>query len=202
MTPVDCPGGRNGTAVIGKVKGTLLVARLEYLRAQGADSAERVLRRLSEEDRTLLAGALLPGTWYAAGVLQRLENTIAALLARGERQRLYRDMGRYSAEANLGPAGALHTFLRTGDPQFLLRNVPLLYGTQHDTGRRDYQQTGQRSALLRTLEAEETSVDDCLTTVGWLERGVELSGGRTVRVEERACRATGAAACQYHCEWT
>jgi len=80
--------------------------------------------------------------------------------------------------------------------------VPLLYGTQHDTGRRDYQQTGQRSALLRTLEAEETSVDDCLTTVGWLERGVELSGGRTVRVEERACRATGAAACQYHCEWT
>ncbi len=189
-------------AIIGKVKGTLLVARMKYLRAQGSDSAERVLRRLSEEDRQLLAGTLLPDSWYAAGVLQRLENTIAAILARGERHRLYRDMGRYSAETNLGPAGLHRPYLREGDPQFLLRNVPLLYGTQHDAGRRDYVQTGQRSAVLRTLEAEETSVDDCLTTVGWLERGLELSGGRTVRVEERACRAKGAEACQYHCEWT
>jgi uncharacterized protein (TIGR02265 family) len=191
-----------GAAVIGKVKGTLLAARLSYLRAQGTASAERVLRRLSEEDRRLLAGALLPGDWYPAGVLQRLENTIAALLAQGERHRLYLDMGRFSAETTLGPGGVHRRYLREGDPQFLLSHVPVLYGTQHDTGRRDYVQTGPRSGVLRTLEAEETSLDDCLTTVGWLERGVELSGGRAVKVVERTCRARGAEACQYHCEWT
>jgi uncharacterized protein (TIGR02265 family) len=187
--------------VIGKVKGTLLIARMKYLRAQGVDSAERVLRRLSEEDRRVLADALLPSSWYSAGVLLRLETTIAALLAFGDRHQLFRDMGRFSAETNLGQAGIQRAYLRDGDPQFLLRHVPQMYGAQHDTGRREYVQTGERSAVLRTLEAEEVRVDDCLTTIGWLERGVELSGGRAVRVVEQECRARGGAACEYHCEW-
>ncbi len=187
--------------MIGKVKGTLLIARMKYLRAQGEDSAERVLRRLSEEDRRVLADTILPSTWYAAGVLQRLETTTAALLARGDREHLFREMGRFSAETNLGPAGVQRPYLRVGDPQFLLRQVPQMYATQHDTGRREYVQVGERSAVLRTVDAEETSLDDCLTTIGWLVRGIELSGGRAVKVVEPVCRARGGAACEYHCEW-
>jgi uncharacterized protein (TIGR02265 family) len=187
--------------VIGKVKGTLLLSRMKYLRAQGEDSAARILRRLSEDDRRVLAERILPSTWYEAGVLQRLETTIAALLARGDRQHLFREMGRFSAETNLGPAGVQRPYLRESDPQFLLRQVPQMYGAQHDTGRREYVQTGERSAVLRTLDAEETSLDDCLTTVGWLERGIELSGGRAVQVVEPVCRAKGGPLCEYHCEW-
>ena len=187
--------------MIGKVKGTLLIARMKYLRAQGTESADRVLRRLSEEDQRVVGGMLLPSTWYPAGVLLRLETTIAALLARGDRHQLFRDMGRFSAETNLGPTGVQRPYLREGDPQFLLRHVPRMYSAQHSAGRREYQQTGERSAVLRTLEAEEASVDDCLTTVGWLERAVELSGGRSVRVVERQCRVNGGANCEYHCEW-
>lgn len=187
--------------MIGKVKGNLLLARMKYLRAQGVESAERVLRRLTEEDRRVLSDAILPGAWYAAGVLQRLETTIAALLARGDRKQLFRDLGRFSAETNLGQDGVQRPYLRQGDPQFLLRHVPQLYGSQHDTGRREYLQTGERSAVLRTLDAAEVSADDCLTTIGWLERGVELSGGRAVRVVEPECRARGGARCEYRCEW-
>ncbi len=187
--------------MIGKVKGTLLIARMKYLRAQGPESADRVMRRLSEEDLDVLTGMLLPSSWYAAGVLLRLDTTIAALLARGDRHRLFRDMGRFSAETNLGPSGVQRPYLREGDPQFLLRHVPRMYGTQHSAGRREYRQTGDRSAVLRTLEAEEPSPDDCLTTVGWLERAVELSGGRAVRVVELQCQARGGPHCEYRCEW-
>jgi uncharacterized protein (TIGR02265 family) len=194
-------GGRNGTSVIGKVKGNLLIARLKYLRAQGVDSTERVFRRLSQEDRQVISEALVPDSWYPAGVLLRLETTIAALLALGDRHQLFRDMGRFSAEANLGPSGVQRPYLREGDPQFLLAHLPKIYGSQHDTGRREYLKTGERSAVVRTLDAGETSVDDCLTTVGWLQRAVELSGGRAVRVVEQECRARGSAHCEYHCEW-
>lgn len=187
--------------MIGKVKGSLLAARMKYLRAQGTGSADRVLRHLSEEDQRVVAGTLQPDGWYAAGVLLRLDLTIAALLARGDRQRLFRELGRFSAETNLGPDGIQRLYLREGDPQFLLKHVPSLYGAQHSAGRREYQQTGDRSALLRTLEAEDPSPDDCLTTVGWLERAVELSGGRAVRVVELQCQARGGAHCEYRCEW-
>lgn len=187
--------------MVGKVKGTLLIARMKYLRAQGTESTDRVLRRLSEEDQQVLAGMLLPSSWYPAGVLLRLDTTIAALLARGDRQQLFRDMGRFSADTNLGPSGVQRPYLREGDPQFLLRHVPRMYTTQHSDGRREYQQTGDHSAVLRTLEAEKPSADDCLTTIGWLERAVELSGGRAVRVVERQCRARGGASCEYQCDW-
>ncbi len=187
--------------MFGNVKGSLLAARLKYLRAQGNGSTERVLRHLSEEDQRVVSGTLLPESWYPAGVLLRLDLTIAALLAKGDRQRLFRDLGRFSADTNLGPTGLQRTWLREGDPQFLLRQLPNLYGSQHSAGRREYQQTGDRSAVLRTLEAEEPSADDCLTTVGWLERAVELSGGRAVRVVELKCQARGGPHCEYRCEW-
>jgi uncharacterized protein (TIGR02265 family) len=185
----------------GKVKGTLLVARMRYLRAQGPESAERVLRRMTEADRAVLGGILLPSSWYPADLLLRLEMTIAALLAEGDRSRLFLSMGRFSADANLGPTGVQRPYVREGDPHFLLRNLPRLYATQHTVGERTYEPAGARAAVVRTLEADDANAEDCLTAVGWLARAIEMSGGRSPRVLETQCRARGAGFCEYRCEW-
>ncbi len=184
------------------VKGTLLIARMKYLRAQGTDSGERVMRRLSQADQAVLRGMLLPSSWYAADVLLRLEMTIAAVLARGDRAALFKDMGRFSADTNLGEKGVQRPFLRENDPHFLLRNVPRMYTAQHSDGTRTYEQTGLRSAVVRTLTGEAPNAEDCLTTIGWLKRAIELSGGVTTVVEETQCRALGASCCEYRCSWT
>jgi uncharacterized protein (TIGR02265 family) len=191
-----------GPAAAGNVKGTLVIARMKYLRAQGQEAAERVLRRLSQADQQVLRGMLLPSTWYAADMLMRFEMTIAAVLAKGDRRALFVDMGHFSADTNLGPSGVQRPYLREGDPHFLLRNVPRMYASQHSGGTRTYEQTGKKSAVLRTLEAGgEVNADDCLTAVGWLRRAIELSGGKSVTVDETRCRATGAPCCEYVCSW-
>jgi uncharacterized protein (TIGR02265 family) len=184
----------------GNVKGTLLLARMKYLRARGDEDAERVLRRMTVADQQALRGMLLPSTWYPAGLLLRLELTTAALLARGDRRQLFIDLGRFSADTNLGPTGVQRAYLRDGDPHYLLRNVPRMYSAQHSDGTRSCEETGPKSATVRT-EGGETSADDCLTTVGWLKRAIELSGGRIVTVEETRCRARGATSCEYVCRW-
>lgn len=183
------------------VKGTLLMARMKYLRAQGPERCERVLKHVSTQDQAVLRGVLLPSSWYRADVLLRLEMTIAAVLARGDRSELFMDMGRFAAETNLGPKGVQRPYLREGDPQFLLRNVPQMYASQHSVGTRTYEQIGPRSALIRTLEGEEPDAEDCLTAVGWLERAIALSGARDVKVLETTCRARGASCCEYRCAW-
>ncbi len=187
--------------VTGKVKGTLLLARMRYLRARGEETTQRILRRLPEVDQTLLRGMLLPSSWYPAVVLQRIDTAAAALLARGDRRHFFVELGRFSAETNLGPTGVQRPYLREGEPQFLLRHVPLMYAAQHEGGRRTYEQAGDRAAVLRTFDSEQTDADDCLTAVGWLQRAVELSGGRNVRVLESQCRVRGAPHCEYRCEW-
>ena len=76
-------GDANGT-----VKGTLVIARMKYLRARGPEDFERVLRRMSAADQQVLRGMLPPSSWYPADVVLRLEMTAAAILSRGERRQL------------------------------------------------------------------------------------------------------------------
>ncbi len=185
----------------GTVKGTLVVARMKYLRAQGPDSAERVLKRMSQADQSVLRGLLLPSTWYPADLLLRLEMTIAAVLARGDRRALFLDMGTFSADTNLGANGVQRPYLRENDPHFLLRNVPRMYASQHSGGVRSYEQTGARGAVIRTIDGKPPDSEDCLTAIGWLKRAVELSGGRAVTVIETQCRARGGVCCEYVCNW-
>lgn len=190
------------TVLTGNVKGTLVIARMKYLRAQGAEATERVLKRLSQADQAVLRGMLLPSTWYAVDLLMRLEMTIAAVLAKGDRRALFLDMGHFSADTNLGPGGVQRPYLRADDPHFLLQSVPRMYATQHSAGVRTYEQTGPRGAVIRTVAGEEPDAEDCLTAVGWLKRAIELSGGRDVTVTETQCRARGATCCEYACGWS
>jgi uncharacterized protein (TIGR02265 family) len=190
------------TVLTGSVKGTLVVARMKYLRAQGTEASERVLKRLSQADQAVLRGMLLPSTWYPVDLLLRLEMTIAAILAQGDRRALFLDMGHFSADTNLGPGGVQRPFLREGDPQFLLQSVPRMYAAQHSAGARTYERTGPRGAVIRTIAGEDPDAEDCLTAVGWLKRAIELSGGRAVTVSETQCRARAATCCEYACSWT
>ena len=185
----------------GKVKGTLLIARVKYLRARGDESFERVLRRLSAADQQVVRGMLLPSGWYAADLVLRFEMTIVALLARGERRELFLDMGRFTADTNLGPSGVQRPYLKEGDPHFLLRNVPRMYSAQHAGGVRTYTFLEAKAAVIRTLDGEDANAEDCLTAVGWLRRSIELSGGRIVTVDETQCRGRGARCCEYVCRW-
>jgi hypothetical protein len=185
----------------GKVKGTLLLARMKYLRARGDEAFERVLRRMSSTDQQVLRGMLLPSGWYAADLVLRFEMTIVALLSRGDRRELFLDMGRFTADTNLGPAGIQRPYLKEGDPHFLLRNVPRMYSAQHAGGVRTYTFLDPKAAAIRTLDGDEANAEDCLTAVGWLKRAIELSGGKIVTVDERECRGRGASCCEYVCRW-
>jgi hypothetical protein len=174
---------------------------MKHLRARGPEETERVLRRLSAEDQQVLRGMLLPSSWYSADIVSRLETAVVALISHGDRRELFLDLGRFSADANLGPKGVQRPYVREGDPHFLLRNVPRMYSAQHSDGVRTYEQTSTTGAIIRTMDGGEVSVDDCLTTVGWLRRAIELSGGRIVTVDETQCRARGAGCCEYACRW-
>lgn len=199
--PLNLSPGVPSAGPLGNVKGTLVLARMKYLRARGGDETERVLRRLSAADQQVLRGVLLPSSWYPGDLLLRFEMTIVALLARGDRKELFLDMGRFTAETNLGPTGVQRPYLREGDPHFLLKNVPRMYAMQHRGGQRTYEEAGRRAATIRTLSGEEPNAEDCLTAVGWLRRAIELSGGRIVTVEETRCRSRGAECCEYLCRW-
>lgn len=182
------------------VKGAILGARLKFVRDRGGAAAlEKVLARLPAPDREILSGWILPISWYPLDLELRLDDAIADVLSPGDRAGIFVEMGRESAQANL--TGAQAPFVKAGHPHFFLANVPRMYATYHSQGRRSYEKTSARSAVVKTFDAERVSQDDCLTVAGWLERALQLSGAGTPRVSEAQCRARGAPHCEYRCEW-
>lgn len=201
-SPIGGAAGEPPPRPTDKVKGTLLIARMKFLRGQGEVPVGAVLSLLAPGDREILQGILLPSTWYPGELLARLEATMASVIARGDRARVFTEMGRFAAQANLGPNGVQRPYLREGDPHHLLERVPRMYLSQHTRGRRSYERTGARSALILTHDSDEAGGDDCQMVAGWLERAIQLSGGVDASVTETRCRAHGDDACEYRCSWT
>ena len=183
-----------------RIKGTLLLARLRFLRAKGEGALEQVIQTMSAEEQRQLRGMILPSSWYPLQLLRGLESAMVAALRYASRTELFRDMGAATATANLTGTGSQRVYVRESDPHFLLRHSPYIYASAHTSGSRSYEPTGEHSAVLRTTRSE-VHREDCLTTVGWLGRAIEIAGGRDVRVVETQCSAEGAPCCEYRCEW-
>lgn len=180
-----------------KVKGSIIRSRLEILRTRGV--FDEVMAQLPEADRAVWTGLVLAGSWYSFEMSQRLDGAIAKVLGRGDTRKAFLEMGRASADANLG--GVHKAYVRAGNPHHLLSCAPQIYKQYYDKGHRTYEQLSPKSGVLRTFEAEDVTANDCLTVVGWHERAIEMCGGRDVRVKETLCRARGDDHCEYHCSW-
>jgi len=182
------------------IKGNVLLSRLKYVRERGGEEAfEQVMSRLTPEDQKVLRGWILPISWYSFELNQHLDSAIARVFSPDDKSRVFKEMGRASADANL--AGPQRPFLREGDPHGMLANAEKIYAAYYQAGRRTYERTGDRSGVLRTFDAETFSATDCLTVVGWHERAIELCGGKNPKVVETRCRARGDPHCEYAVSW-
>lgn len=181
-----------------QIKGSVLKSRLSFVEQHaGTEGVQRVLDALSDEDRRTLR-LVLPVQWYPFDVSRRLDDAIVRTIG-GGRSDFFERLGEASAEQNLG---TLHkTFVAEGRPQDFMAKAPQIYRLYYETGRREYEPTGERAGVLTTFDAETFSAPDCLTVIGWYRKALELCGASSVRIAHDECRAQGGAVCRYRFEW-
>ncbi len=113
---------------------------------------------------------------------------------------MFIDLGRALADVLLAASG--RECIKRGVPQHFLEAVPRLYGAYHTVGTREVRVFGDSASMIRTHEPKNlVTADHCWTVIGWLQRGLELSGADIVLVTETSCRSNGARTCDYWCEW-
>lgn len=181
-----------------QIKGAILKSRLAFVEEHwGRDGLESVIASLPDEDQRALR-TLLTVKWYPFPLGERLDAAIVSVLGEG-RTEVFERLGAASADVNLS---TVHKqFLTPGRPHVFLGKAPQIYGFYYETGRRTYEQTGERSGVMTTYEAETFSVPDCMTVIGWYRRALELCGVQNVRIDEDECRARGGAVCRYSIRW-
>jgi len=110
---VVCLGYRNVTRKVdatlmmggimsARIKGTVLLSRKSLVAERfGADHLEGVIASMATADQELLRGMILPLSWYAAETCQRFDAAIIKIIG-GNAEKAFRELGRKSAEDNLG----------------------------------------------------------------------------------------------------
>jgi uncharacterized protein (TIGR02265 family) len=183
------------------VGGNIILARRTFVLDRGGPTLwERVLARLPPDDATQLRRTLLVTSSYPLDLNLRLDDAIARELYPDQPERAFIEMGRKSADVNLG--GPQRAFVREGDPHHLLGFTETIYAFYYGEGRRTYEKTGPNSAVLTTYDAPPSTPGDCATVVGWHQRALELSGAVNVEVVETRCRNRGDPVCEYRLSWT
>ena len=66
----------------------------------------------------------------------------------------------------------------------------------------DLEAGGDGTARISLRSPASSAGDECWERIGFLQRGLELLGARSVLVTETTCRAEGADACVHLCEWS
>lgn len=181
-----------------QIKGSVIKSRLAFVEEHfGKAGLERLLESLPPADRQSLA-MVLAIKWYPFDLGERLDDAIVRVLAAGDRQ-FFERLGEASAEKNLT---TVHKgFLNDRDPHAFLAKAPVIYRMYYESGRREYERTGDRAGMLTTFDAETFSAPDCLTVIGWYRKALEMCGAQGVRVVEEECRAKGGSVCRYAISW-
>jgi hypothetical protein len=182
-----------------EIKGLIFHSRKDFVIDNfGEDGWKSVVGSLSTEDQTLLDEIILTAKWYPFEVGERLDKAIVDKLGGGN-DSIFMKIGAQSAQRSLTKVHK--TFLTPGNPQAFMGKSNIIYKFYYDTGYREYKETGTKSGVVTTYEAETFSHPDCLTVIGWYEEALRMCGARNVSGVEEECRAKGGDVCRYRFSW-
>ena len=181
------------------ITGKTLLARLRFIEQRlGASSSKRVLAKMPSEDQKVLAGIILPVGRYRLQLSARLDAAIADAIDPANPKRVYRMLGRSSAELNFDQYHA--SLIARNDPHVIMSRIGAMRRLYYEEGEFGYEKVSPTSARIFVRGMATVATPDCESTAGFYEVAIERSGGRDVQVVHR-CRLEGEKDCTFDCSW-
>jgi len=181
------------------VKGSALASRILWVSLNhGKSGVARLAAAVGPDLRALIEGRVTRSAWYPFERFVELNEQIDRMFGAGDLA-LVKELGRYGADANLTTIYRL--FYKVGTVQWLLARASRLWGLHYDAGRLIVRAPGGREVEFEIVDYDTPHPTHCLSVGGWIERSVELSGGKDVQLEELACRARGDDRCRMRVRW-
>jgi len=183
---------------LGRVKGLVLLnARTFCTERFGDQGWSRVRDSLSPSDLEIVDGAVHVG-WYDLGIYDRLHETVDRVLGDDD-LRLMVDLGHYCAEHDLSTVHRL--FMRMASPSFLLSKYGEFWRRYQDSGTWAVDREAPKRVRCTLSNWGSRSEATCVRLSSYIERFLQLAGGKGARALRTKCNARGDRSCEYLCEW-
>jgi len=162
---------------------------------------DRLLALLSPEYATQVREGIMIHHWYPIGFYVELNRAIDKLLGKGDLKLVW-ELGRASADESLH--GIYKVFFKVGSPEFVVKAAATIWKQYYDTGKLtivdEHAPQGKRFRMIvEGLQTEDEVM--WLAIGGWVERTLQLSGGKNVKVEISRSHVRPGSNCEYVCSW-
>lgn len=187
------------TPAHGQLKGAAYASTLAFIDARfGKDARPRVLDKLTDGDRGLVGGLILPIGWYPLAPFPRFLRVMDRELGRGDLE-LATERGTWAAIHDMKTTHKL--LLKFASPQWVIEKGTSIWKNFHDTGRWEVEREGDHGARAALINLGVVDEAMCATLKGWVIGLLTVSGCKSIKVSHAECRARGASACVYRCSW-
>jgi hypothetical protein len=182
-----------------EVKGTAIVATLDYVRARhGDDGYRRVLEAVTPAARQMIKGVVLPSTWYPIGpALFEPTQAVCDLFHGGDPRGAW-EVGRASAESAL--TGIYKALLVFVSPRTVVERGPGILSNYYRPLKIEVKQIDTSKFRLEMALDEPSPVFD-RRVAGWAERALEMAGAKDLAVDIVRSAASGAPHTEIHFVW-
>jgi hypothetical protein len=183
-----------------EVKGTALVATVRFISERfGAAGLNRVAADLAPADGALLLAGPLVSAWYPFPLLLQVMRSAGKHFGAGQPSSVYRQMGRSSADYAV--TGIYKIFFKFGSPQFIISKGSALFKTYYSSGEMRAPVCEKGHAIVEYAGFADPAPELCVRIEGWMERTLELSGGKDLRMKHDECVNRGGAVCRFEGWW-
>jgi hypothetical protein len=162
-----------------KVKGSVFGPRLKYIKSHANPEQEKAIwDGMSEALRNDVTRVII-SQWYPFEHYLELNRAIVKELGHGNMEILH-DVGRYSADDALH--GIYKLFFKVGSPNIIIKAATSAWNQYFQNGVLSVNIHSAKSLTMMFQNVELLSQEHFISVRGWVQRVLELSGGKNVRV--------------------
>lgn len=182
-----------------KVKGSALVARLNYYRDHCTPEQQAQIKELLPADAaSLLQLGAFTSQWYPLQHLIDLSRAIDQVKGSGDGT-LILELGRKSAHEAV--RGIYRIFFKFGSPEFVIQRAAQVWSRYYDSGQLQVDLLGPGHAQVTLNDFDTPAHEHCLSVSGWIRGMLEASGAKNVATAVSQCRKQGARVCGFEARW-
>jgi len=169
-----------------KVKGIALKSTINYIKSKlKPEELIAFEGSLSLNCRDFFHLPVLSAEWYEANSLVEIMVKIPEFLKR-KPEEVWWEIGRYSCDDGLNTVYKI--FYKLGSPEFIIKRAAQVWSNYYSEGNFFVVSHSLNSAHVQIKDISLPHPALCTRISGWMERAIELSGGKNVVLRHTLCK--------------
>ncbi len=182
-----------------RTKGTTVKSIQNFVKDKWPNKYNDWLENLPPESRKVLEGTILATQWYPLKEGAVLPTYHLKMFYDNNSLKAAWEAGRHSAESSL--TGVYKIFVKLANPGYIIKRASKIMATYYENAILETGETTKNSVALNITKFEDLDKMIEHRIAGWIEKALELSGCKDIKIRITKSMTKGDAISEYKVSW-